>query len=71
MMATPLYINIDRTLVEEALLRMLSDLEPDSHTPSGKRDMRLKAEVDGLIGYLQSATPLLNQSAYPTPSPRR
>ena len=70
-MATPLYINVDRTLVEETLLRMLSDLEPDSHTPAGKRDMRLKAEVDGLLGYLRSATPLLNQSSYPTPSPRR
>ena len=66
-MPTPLYINIDRRIFEEALFRILSDLDPDAVSQSGKRDMRVKAEVDGLLGYLQAATPIIDQSAYPVP----
>jgi len=69
-MATPLYVTVDLRVIEESLLRMLSDLEPDSHTQAGQRDMRMKAEVDGLLGYLRVATKVLDQSAYPVPNPR-
>ena len=69
-MSAQLYITIDRRLFEEGLLRVLSELEPDPHTQSGKRDMRVKAEVDGLLSYLQAAKPLVENSLYPTPRPR-
>jgi len=70
-MPTPLYINIDQRLFEETLLRMLSQLDPDPHTASGKRDMSLKAEVDSLLSYLTAAKPILDQSMYPVPKSRR
>ena len=70
-MPDPLYVNVDMRIFEESLLRILSDLEPDSHSVSGKRDMRIKSEVDGMLSYLKVSTPLLDQSAYPVPKSRR
>ena len=70
-MSSALNVSVNLDLVREALLRMLAELEPDAVTPLGKRDMRLKSEVDALLGYLQAAKPDVHQSNYPVPGPIR